>query len=271
MSLSPRVLEALLVVPLAGGVAVVAARANKDIFRFLVAEDSLLEWLQVPGFVAAAALATLVAVRLRARGEPLAAAAFALLAVAGVFVAGEEIAWGQRLFRFETPEGFAELNKQGETTLHNVGTAQYAFNHVMLVAGAYGVAAPWAARLGRVRLRTAALLVPPLAASSCFAVVFVYKLVRLAVVPESGYTVTKVGEWAETCFALGLAVAAFAAFARTRSAAGAEERAEAQPVALGDAEPQQAEVAPPGAAIGGEAGSLLPGAVHPARVEERLG
>lgn len=43
-----------------------------------------------------------------------------LLAAAGcLFVAGEEISWGQRLLGFATPDFFAGFNVQGETTFHN--------------------------------------------------------------------------------------------------------------------------------------------------------
>lgn len=36
------------------------------------------------------------------------------------FAAGEEISWGQRIFGWETGETFQEINKQGETNLHNL-------------------------------------------------------------------------------------------------------------------------------------------------------
>ncbi|MCR9115151.1 MAG: hypothetical protein NXH84_17865 [Rhodobacteraceae bacterium] len=36
------------------------------------------------------------------------------------FAAGEEISWGQRIFSWETGETFQEINKQGETNLHNL-------------------------------------------------------------------------------------------------------------------------------------------------------
>ncbi|MBT8046371.1 MAG: hypothetical protein KJN67_04320, partial [Pontiella sp.] len=37
-----------------------------------------------------------------------------------LFVAMEELAWGQWLFGFETPEACKVINRQGETTLHNL-------------------------------------------------------------------------------------------------------------------------------------------------------
>lgn len=47
---------------------------------------------------------------------------FGVLAIACLYVAGEEISWGQRLFDFETPEFFKEHNIQKETNLHNFFT-----------------------------------------------------------------------------------------------------------------------------------------------------
>jgi len=33
---------------------------------------------------------------------------------------GEEISWGQRIFGWETPEGYSQVNRQNETNLHNL-------------------------------------------------------------------------------------------------------------------------------------------------------
>lgn len=40
--------------------------------------------------------------------------------MASVYFAGEEISWGQWLFRWETPEILKKLNSQEETNLHNI-------------------------------------------------------------------------------------------------------------------------------------------------------
>lgn len=47
-------------------------------------------------------------------------AAFALFAAGSLLVAMEEISWGQQILGFSTPEGWARLNHQQETTLHNL-------------------------------------------------------------------------------------------------------------------------------------------------------
>lgn len=43
-----------------------------------------------------------------------------LLAALFVFVAGEEISWGQRIFGFATPPSLHEVNAQGEMNVHNL-------------------------------------------------------------------------------------------------------------------------------------------------------
>lgn len=46
--------------------------------------------------------------------------AFAILAsLACLYIAGEEHSWGQHFFHWQTPEYWAEINRQQETNLHN--------------------------------------------------------------------------------------------------------------------------------------------------------
>jgi len=45
---------------------------------------------------------------------------------------GEEISWGQRIIGFASPEIMKEINHQGETTLHNVGST-LAFNNLFFM------------------------------------------------------------------------------------------------------------------------------------------
>lgn len=58
------------------------------------------------------------ALLLRSRGSLV--AIYLLLGVACLFVAGEEISWGQWIFHWETPASLAEANLQHETNLHNL-------------------------------------------------------------------------------------------------------------------------------------------------------
>lgn len=207
---SDRAATVAYVLPLAGLVAVVASRADAGLFRLLTREDSLLEWLQVVCFLAAAVFGAALAARLwreRARWPALAYVAFA---AACVFIAGEEIAWGQRIFGIETPEALERVNEQGEVTLHNVEGVLVFFNAGMLLVGLAGTVLPWLApRVEALRERPWRLFVPPRFLTTAFFVMFAYKAIRFTVLDESRYTIVKIGEWAELCVAAGLAAMAW--------------------------------------------------------------
>jgi hypothetical protein len=46
----------------------------------------------------------------------------ALIAIACLYIAGEEASWGQHYLGWVTPEGWQALNDQGETNLHNISS-----------------------------------------------------------------------------------------------------------------------------------------------------
>lgn len=45
---------------------------------------------------------------------------FCLLSIFCFVACGEEISWGQRIFKLKTPEFLMKINRQGETNLHNI-------------------------------------------------------------------------------------------------------------------------------------------------------
>jgi hypothetical protein len=218
---APALAEALFLLPFAGAVAVVLARAYKPLFRFLTNEDSVLEWPQFVGFAAASIFAFACAWRLRKAGRPLLALAFLAFGIGCIFGAGEEIAWGQHVFGYGTPERLEEINEQKEVTVHNINSVQRLTNSAYLIAGLYGSIGAWIARWPW-RDRSSELvdlLMPPLFLTSAFFVMFVYKLVRFTFFPESGFTVTRAGEWAEFCLALGFFLFACLQWVRLRGPA----------------------------------------------------
>lgn len=46
----------------------------------------------------------------------------ALAGICCIYVAGEELSWGQHIFGWATPENWSALNDQNETNLHNTST-----------------------------------------------------------------------------------------------------------------------------------------------------
>ena len=83
-------------------------------------EQGLLELAQFALAVAAmgVALWTLRAPGLKGK-RPL-FAWVSLLALGCLYIAGEEVSWGQHLFFWQTPETWGALNDQNETNLHNI-------------------------------------------------------------------------------------------------------------------------------------------------------
>jgi hypothetical protein len=222
-----RLAQAIFLLPVVGAPLILAARLHKPLFRFITNEDSVLEWPEFVGFAAASLLALVCAWRLWRSGRSLLALAYLVFAIGAFFVAGEEIAWGQRIIGWGTPETFERINEQKETTLHNINSVQRLTNLSYLLVGVYGSVGAWIVRLrlrGR-RRDVVDLLVPPLFLTAAFFVMFGYKFLRFAFFRESGFTVTRLGEWPEFCLALGLSVFALIVMRRL----GARETVEVQP------------------------------------------
>jgi hypothetical protein len=220
------VVLAFLIVPIVGGLLVLLSRASKPLFKLLTGENRILETLQFLGYLTACVAAVLVAVwlyRRHLRGPMVLWALFAL----GCFgIAGEEIAWGQTYFDWETPEALEEINEQAQTTVHNIGAVQDATSVVLLLIGLYGILGPFVYRwrAGRRPDGLARLFVPPLFLLPAFLVLFGYKLVRLTVLTSDRFTIVESGEWAEFCLAAALAGFSFLTLRWLRAVQPALER-----------------------------------------------
>jgi hypothetical protein len=143
------------------------------------------------------------------------AAVYGLAALVSLFIAGEEISWGQRVLGFATPAGLDDINDQGETNLHNIGIVVKVFNLVVLAICAAAIALPilrWTGWRGTARTVAGYVLIPPLALLPAFAFPFLHRIVRLAFLPDVGARATKYAEYAEASFYFGLVV--FALLAR---------------------------------------------------------
>jgi hypothetical protein len=224
----PRMAKALFLVPLIGAPLIVASRADKSLFLAITDEDRLLEWLQFAGFAAASLFALVCAWRLQKQGRNWLALAYVVFAMGCFLIAGEEVAWGQRIIGFGTPETLEEINEQEEVTIHNINSIQNAANGVFLLVGLYGSVVAWLIRWAT-RDRGDDLvdfLVPPLFLTSAFFVIFSYKLLRYTLFPESGFTITQIGEWPEFCLALGFSVFAFLVWRRLGERAKVRARVE---------------------------------------------
>jgi hypothetical protein len=108
---------------------------NNPSYLKLMAEDGLVEWLTV-GFLLATAILTsyrVISFKLYKDNHVFLFQLF-LIAVF-LFVAAEEISWGQRIFGFESGEIFKLINKQKETNLHNIGSSTFSVNKAFFGIG----------------------------------------------------------------------------------------------------------------------------------------
>lgn len=114
----------------------------------LLQEDGWAEWATFTAF-AAAFVFGVRAFRQTDR-TLLARVSALLLGLFCLFVAGEEISWGQRIVGFRPPVFFLEQNYQQETNLHNLlkNVLDTRFM-VMAIALSYGVIAPFLAHVTR--------------------------------------------------------------------------------------------------------------------------
>lgn len=186
----------------------VLTRLDKELYRFLLDEDGPIEWLTVAFCFAAFVGGIGVSLRRARAGFPGQAVIFGIAGVVMLLVAIEEISWGQRVFGIETPEFFETANKQRELNIHNIGITLSIVNFGMMLVGAYGATIGFINRrwkLNQLLNVPEYLIVPPAFLTSAFLLTFLYKLSRMVVFTESGFTITKYAEYIELCLSLAVA------------------------------------------------------------------
>ena len=114
------------------GCVVLLKLSVQDIYRYkrLLGEGGILEYLQALILFASAWMSWLISKDLRKRlSMRLPSVIYAIISLIMLFVGLEEIAWGQILFGWKTPENISAVNAQNQTTLHNLDFFQ---NHLDL-------------------------------------------------------------------------------------------------------------------------------------------
>lgn len=107
-------------------------------YKFVVQEDTAIEWFQALSFFLAGAFSFGVAFKLWKGSLPWHSILFAALGAGLLFVAGEEISWGQRIFNIENTAFFEENNMQQEITLHNLEPVAPLLSKFYILIGLYG-------------------------------------------------------------------------------------------------------------------------------------
>lgn len=106
-------------------------------WRVFTREDGPGEYLTSLIYLVAFFSALAVYRRLRQQSRQLYAVLYFLLGLGFLFIALEEISWGQRIFGISTPEVLEAYNQQGEMNLHNLA-GHYTLHAAYILVGAYG-------------------------------------------------------------------------------------------------------------------------------------
>lgn len=203
--ISKRTALLLFAVPLVGLLLIAAAHfLSEEVWRKIDEEDGPIESLQFAGLFVSSLVSGAIAYRLFSNRQLITAVLYSLAGLGLFFVAGEEIAWGQRILHFETPETLAEVNEKREVSVHNVGSLSELFNVGKFFVGLYGglgwCVLAWLAP--RRDVRGLELFVVPWFLSSAFLVILAQRILRWTILQGSvprGY-----GEFDESCFVFGV-------------------------------------------------------------------
>jgi hypothetical protein len=196
-------LDAALATGVVSLIILVAALLNHyttDLYYLSVQEDEYLEWATVWAFVVAAVLNVVAANgywRIR-RQSPWFLVGIALFCL---FVALEEISWGQRLLGYRPPIYFLDQNFQQEFNLHNIVATHYRKLALSVVILGFGVFLPSLSRLPFMYRLFARLGVvpPPIGLLPTFLATFLL---------YETYPWSHTGEWVELLLGLGFVLAA---------------------------------------------------------------
>lgn len=105
----------------------------------LIAEDS---WGEYSTFVFYA-VALFLMVFLMLNNKTYFKPGYALISLCFLFMAMEEISWGQRIFGVPTPEVLGNINRQGEITLHNLVRINRLFRILSIIILLWAIVLPW--------------------------------------------------------------------------------------------------------------------------------
>ncbi len=102
--------------------AVIEISISSGTLAVLHSEGGPHETLQFFILLAAFTIALLTLIQMNKRKSPWIAAWIGIAALCSLYVAGEEISWGQHFLDWATPEFWQGMNDQGETNLHNTSS-----------------------------------------------------------------------------------------------------------------------------------------------------
>lgn len=105
-------------------------------YRRLAIEDGPLETLTSLAYFITFLIGISMAIQFRRQNQIFYAVLYLVASIGFLLIALEEVSWGQRVFRVQTPEFFEQYNKQQETNLHNFA-GRYLLHGSYILIGAY--------------------------------------------------------------------------------------------------------------------------------------
>jgi hypothetical protein len=175
---------------------------SRDLYYWLLREDHVVEWLQFFLLLFTAAVSMLGAVAALRRGHWVTGGFLLVIVLGTLFLAGEEISWGQRVLGLAGDVGG---NRQGESNIHNIDNAggipiERLFRIAQATIAFIGVVLPFLVRWQPARLRGAAwrVFTPPIFLVTSFLVVLGFRTQRLLFTADIAALIV-IQEWAEVC------------------------------------------------------------------------
>lgn len=101
-------------------------------------EDNIVEYVQFVALLVAVFFSAKVALKLIRGKKRALAIIFSCISVGLLFVSGDEISWGQRLFGIQTPPTIAQYNAQNELSWHNLVQVGNLPTYAYILIGLYG-------------------------------------------------------------------------------------------------------------------------------------
>lgn len=187
---------------------------NKPFLSYLTMEDGVLEWTQVFCFFTSLLLCILISRLLFKDSKQFAGFLYCFAILGLFFIVGEEIAWGQRIFNFGTPENLAAINNKKEISFHNISSVAPLFTIGKLGVGIFGVFGYWIIKwVNRYWDESNFdLFVIPAFLSSPFLIILAQRILRLTILRDTvplGYS-----EIEETFLAYGTTAFTFCVWRR---------------------------------------------------------
>lgn len=119
---------------------------SQETYVFLIREDSLLEYSQTIFYLLASIISLIMVFQFHYSQNYIHAFLYVILTIGLLFIAIEEISWGQRIFDFDNPDYFTHNNVQNEVSLHNLSAIQPYLKIIYILIGLYGTLA-WLIKL----------------------------------------------------------------------------------------------------------------------------